>query len=304
MGTLAGKLGDSVFWRSRGQQRVRAYVPRSVSDVNYQAAKRQALFANMKSIYQWLPEPFKEASNLFRVGGNRYADFMRQYNMFDAPRDKAGFGSGRFLPVEAKLSNGTWGTRIYDYMTQVRALGVGDPQPVVQGIPLRLTGDAAGSDAWGDWSLQLIRQYSWLRNGDKMHVLLAWLRFDEDDWGMQDSALGFPFEYKYQIFKTLVIDEFTVAPISQMTDGMLTAGYVEEDDENIQALCIHPWVLRPQDYIWVSVVGAIMFERPGATRQQRFSPSTLVFDRSQLMILSPAGRSRWNEFAIRSFMTI
>lgn len=302
LGTLAGKLGDNVFWRAKGQQRVRTYVPRTEAMVGYEAAERRARFANLKGIYQWLPEPFKQACSLHRIGGNSYADFMMQYNSFNEERMRSTFGAGRFLPVNCKISNGTWGQELVTAVAPLRAnlSGVGHDQ--LLGMPIRLTGAAIQSDEWSDWSYQLIRQYSWLHEGDKMHVLFGWLRYDDTAWGEPDAVEGFPFAYNNVVYKVLTLDSLSSRTINELSDSLLYSAYDEADENNVQGLVIKPTILTRADYQWISIVAGLMFERPSAPRQQRYTPARLHYEHSQKMILNADARGRWNDYCTRSFM--
>lgn len=301
LGTLSGKLGDNVFWRTHGQQRVRTYFKREETHVGYEAANRRAQFANLKSIYQFLPDIFRQACNLYRVGGNPYADFMRQYTRFSQCRDKEGFGAGRFLPVNCSVSNGTFGCLVPVRCNNVFSLQ--QPESVeTLGLIIPLGGAAISSNEWGDWSSQLLSQYPWLRTGDKMHVMMAHVTFDIEPWGQADAVAGFPFAYSSMVYASLTIDPTSNKTIYGESNGVISGADADDDMLDVMGLC--PSLLNMPPDIWQdsSLVGAIMFERPTNTRQMRFSPSQLVYNRSQLEILSPTSRGRWNEYCTQSYM--
>lgn len=302
LGTLSGKLGDNVFWRTHGQQRVRTYFKREQYSTNYEQALRQSQFANLKSIYQWLPEPFRKACNLYRVGGNCYADFMRQYPAYSMGRDKAGFGQGRFLPVNCSLSNGTLAPAFDAMLGEVRGLVGTQVNPVIHGITLP---SASYDDQETDWSS--IQDYiktanPWIQDGDYLHIIMAWVFYNGTTWGEAYAVDGFPFAYSNIITARLKFDPNVFKTITELTNGNLCAAYNEETSNPRFAIGIHPNVLNVGDYNYVSIVGAVMVERPTNSRQRRYSGATLLYDRSQIKILNANMQSRWNEYAAQSYM--
>lgn len=305
LGTLSGKLGDNVFWRTHGQQRVRTYFKREVTQVGYEAAERQSRFANLKSIYQWLPGDFRKACNLYKVGGNPYADFMRQYNDYGMGRDKQGFGAGRFLPVECSISNGTFNVQCETRFQFAEAYIGSSPNPIIPAILIPMQNGIEGINSWGDFCDSLLSYYTNLREGDYMHILMSNVYWDEDEWGDASAVAGFPFTYGMTIHHKLRIDRHSqiVFDNSEVHGIAICGQYIGADDDIYYGgFGYHPDVIPPGQYNYYSIVGAIMFERPTNTRQQRYSQAKLKFNRSQLEILNTQMRSRWNDYAAHSYM--
>lgn len=305
LGTLSGKLGDNVFWRTHGQQRVRTYFKKEDVAVGYEAAERQSRFANLKSIYQWLPANFKQACNLYKVGGNPYADFMRQYNQFGMGRDKQGFGAGRFLPVECAVSNGTFNMTANTMFRQCTAFISGSPKPIVPALVLPCVDDNFDSNSWADFSTSLLETYKTLREGDYMHILLAYVFFDGDTWGNADYVAGFPFPYTGTKYFRLKIDVNSNITFNNTNSYQiwLCGGYMDDGNEKpCMGFSLANSVIPVGAYNYASVCGALMFERPTNTRQQRYSPAKLSFDRSQIKILSPQMQGHWNDYAASSYV--
>lgn len=307
LGTLSGKLGDNVFWRTHGQQRVRTYFKRDNMAVGYEAAERQSRFANLKSIYQWLPEDFKKACNLYKVGGNPYADFMRQYNEYGMGRDKQGFGAGRFLPVECSISNGTFNIFTPIDFKMVEQYGHTGVSPIVPGIVFPMQNGMEGVSGFGDFCDTLLQVYPQLREGDYLHILLAAVNYEATEWGEADYVAGFPFAYGNTRHYRFKIDRLsTINFVNNPEYGLkLCGGYFGDNEEKYYGGFCFDWEQIPVgDYNYYALIGAIMFERPTNTRQQRYSPAKLRFNRSQLEILSPTMRSRWNDYAAQSYVRV
>lgn len=305
LGTLSGKLGDNVFWRTHGQQRVRTYFKREVTQVGYEAAERQSRFANLKSIYQWLPDDFKKACNLYKVGGNSYADFMRQYNDYGMGRDKQGFGVGRFLPVECSVSNGTLNVPVQSRFAMCDAFIETSVTPVIPALVIPVEDSVGGLSEWGEMSYALLRTYKTLRPGDYLHILLAYVYYDTTHWGDADAVAGFPFPYSGTLHWRLKIDEDSDINFTQGNQYHIwqCGGNVDESDDKFYGgYGFAADILPVAAYLNVSVCGALMFERPTNTRQQRYSPSKLRFNRSQLEILSSRSQGSWNDYCSSSFM--
>lgn len=307
LGTLSGKLGDNVFWRAKGQQRVRTYVKRDRMAVGYEAGMRQSQFANLKSIYQWLPEDFKRACSLHRVGGNPYADFMRQYTAFSMGRDKRGFGLGRFLPVECSVSNGTFNVPVRTRFDFAEAYLDRNPSPLIPAILIPMDDGMEQTNDWAEFSRSLLYMYRNLREGDYMHILLGYMYWAGDTWGEADAVTGFPFAYISPLHLRLRIDKNSGIDFSEQYNlGVTMCGgiYGEAGDRYWGGFGFHPFVIPVEDYNYCSVVGTFMFERPENTRQQRYSPSVLRYNRSQIEILNTQAQGRWNDYAARSFVKV
>lgn len=302
LGTLSGKLGDNVFWRARGQQRVRLYFKKSDYAVNEEQSKVKAKFANLKSMYQWLPEPFKKACSLHKPGGNTYADFMRQYSQFDEYRDKEAWGPGRFIPVEAKISNGTLGTEI---KTEVSTMVSWDPdhaEEYTTGIMFDdMKIDIVEEDYWATISKGFIKVYPFLREGDILHILFSWFFYDYD-WGTSIFVDGFPFGYNNSLYATLTLNTRSSDTITDLTDGKFH--FAQCSTEYTEVMGIHPMYryFNSELYNKAAVVAGVMFERPGNTRQLRYTPAQLRSGRNPMNILSPAGQLAYRDLASHSYI--
>lgn len=302
LGTLSGKLGDNVWWRTHGQQRVRTYFKKSEYAVSYEAGERQSNFANIKAIYQWLPETWRKASNLYRVGGNPYADFMRQYMMYNQGRDKQGYGIGRFLPVNCILSNGTFGPAPNIKVVQVDSFERDYPNNQTLGVIFTDLEYEEEIRNIGDYTYALMAQYAYLREGDKVHVLIGFTRFLTQPWGQADVVAGFPFPYTQAIDITFTLDKNSTREFDGTTPYWLYAAKAPADEYYHPGFAIASQNLPMDCMENTSMVASVMFERPGNTRQQRFTPANLVFNRSQMYILSANSRATWNDYCAKSFM--
>ncbi len=299
LGTLQGKLGDNVFYRALGQQRVRAYFKREQYAVNQQQADYRARYSNLKAIWKWLPDPWKRACRTYRAGQTAFSSFMGQYINFTQPKDKFSTDTGRFLPVSAQLSKGTLGVTLN---THINELERGDSYDPGKGIGLRFSDAIDGIAAVKDYSSVFLQEYQGAKEGDILHFFLAWMQWDEGTWGDVYAAEGFPFPYNNSIYAKMVIDtEDTtlldnVSPTALygtnwITDSILDAGF-------------YPKTFGNGNYYasTMAFVGAILLERTSANRQQRFSSSVLQFDRSQMAILNATGKNVYNTFSVNSYM--
>lgn len=301
LGTLSGKLGDNVFWRTHGQQRVRTYFKRTETNVGYEAALRRAQFANMKSIYQWLPDIFKKACNMYKVGGNSYADFMQQYLGYTMTRDKYNFGAGHFMPVNCPVSFGTWNINFKTKLGQVVALNQNEDEVTTKGI---VFSDCEIDDSWVTvdmLSIYLLQYHPELREGDILHIMLGYIFWDALTWGQADAVEGLPFAYTGPYYAKIQLNTRNPKQIIEETNGLIMPCWSTGEVYDNLGFAISDNILPSDKVGSTSVVGSMMFERPQNTRRQRFTPAQLVFDRSQLDILSTRGKAGWRSYCAGTF---
>lgn len=301
LGTLSGKLGDNVWWRTHGQQRVRTYFKRTETNVGYEAALRRAQFANMKSIYQWLPDTFKQACNMYKVGGNSYADFMQQYLGYSMTRDKYNFGAGHFMPVNCPVSFGTWNINFKTKLDYAVGYNEESDEINTKGIAFSDMDIDDGLHQINIFSDYLLQYHPELREGDIVHFMLGYVYFDTIAWGQADAVQGLPFAYTGPYYASFRLDTKDDRYIVNATNGMFMPCRMAGVNFEYWGFALGENILPSDMQQFTSMVGAIMFERPQNTRRQRFSPAQLVFDRSQLMILSSNGRARWRDYCARTF---
>lgn len=301
LGTLSGKLGDNVFWRTHGQQRVRTYFKRTETNVGYEAALRRAQFANMKSIYQWLPDTFKRACNMYKVGGNSYADFMQQYRGYSMTRDKYNFGAGHFMPVNCPVSLGTWNVNFKTKLEQAVGYNEDDDEVNTKGIGFADMDIDDGLHQVNMFSDYLLQYHPELREGDIVHFMLGYVYFDTIAWGQADAVQGLPFAYIGPYYASFRIDTNDDRTIVVATNGMFMPCRMPGVNFENWGFALGENILPSDMQQFTSMVGAIMFERPQNTRRQRFSPAQLVFDRSQLEILNTNARAGWRSYCARTF---
>lgn len=301
LGTLSGKLGDNVFWRTHGQQRVRTYFKRTETKVGYEAALRRAQFANMKSIYQWLPDIFKTACNMYKVGGNSYADFMQQYLGYTMTRDKYNFGAGHFMPVNCPVSLGTWNVNFTTKLTQAVGYNEGGDEVNTKGIAFSdMDIDDGVTDIYM-FTDYLLQYHPELREGDIVHIMLGYVYFDTIAWGQAIAVQGLPFAYTGPYYTSFKLDLNDSRTIVEATHGMIMPCRMPGVTYEYWGFALGENILPSDMQQFTSMVGAIMFERPQNTRRQRFSPAQLVFDRSQLEILNTNARAGWRSYCARTF---
>lgn len=303
LGTLVGKIGDFVYWRTLGQQRIRAYWKRDTYHVSYELAIYQSQFANLRAIYSILPPPWREAVKSYKKGRTAYVDFMAQYKNFSQPKDRNSVGIGRLLAVPCAVSRGTLNVILNVAMEsrqpRINNVGVGNAQSCLTFIT-----KSSGSNlrTWNKISQALISEYPFLRNGDIIYFFVSWMTFFDLPWGQADAVTGFPFPYENMAYWARKIDTsdtynvFTSNDIPfYLTDdtvnGKYRFGWCPKALYNTSNISNH-----------YAAVGSVLVRRPGNTRTQQWSPASLVYDRSQLMLLSQAGRSTYDAFAVNSFV--
>lgn len=303
LGTLVGKIGDFVYWRTLGQQRVRAYWRRDTYRVSYELAIYQSKFANLRAIYSILPPPWREAVKSYKKGRTSYVDFMAQYKNFSQPKDRNSVGIGRLLAVPCAVSRGTLNVIMNVAMEQRRVLKPStSARPTLSCLTFLTSYPNMQPRTWGAFSRALLAAYPLLREGDIIYFFYSWMTFFDLTWGEADAITGFPFPYNNSVYWARKINSSDTYNLQTATDS---PWYVTDETYNGEyrcGLCPRDLYNTPNIAGHYAAVGSILVRRKGNTRTQQWSPATLVYDRSQLMVLSPTGRSTYDAFAVNSFV--
>lgn len=303
LGTLVGKVGDFVYWRTLGQQRVRAYWKRDTYRVSYDLAQYQAFFANLRAIYSILPPPWREAVKSYKVGRTGYVDFMEQYKNFRIAKDRDSIGIGRLLAVPCEVSRGTLNVIMDVAMEPRRVIKPStSARPTLSCLTFLTNYPNMQPRSWGAFSRALLAAYPLLREGDIIYFFYSWLTLFDIEWGTVQTVNGFPFPYDNMVYWARAIDSSDTYNLQTATDS---PWYVtDETYDGVYRCGLCPRALYNTSNIadHYAAIGSILVRRKGNTRTQQWSPASLVYDRSQLMILNQYGRALYEENAIQSFV--
>ena len=178
LGTAAGRIGDHVYFRRRGQQIIRVRVPAPVDRRSQRQGVVRAIFANGKNLWSLL-RPFVEPSwrgySRYGNAGNAFAHANRgQMPTASSTMSRDGYA----YPCTGLITNGS--LPVYWQYTEESLPNIVKPNSNI--ISMLFLGNAVEDnvETWGALSKALIAASSGAREGDIVHFLLYAYSYDED----------------------------------------------------------------------------------------------------------------------------
>lgn len=178
LGTAAGRIGDHVYFRRRGQQVIRVRVPAPIDRRSQRQGVVRAIFANGANLWTLL-RPFVEPSwrgySRFGNAGNAFAHANRgQMPTASATMSREGYA----YPCTGLVTNGSLPV-YWQYTTEVLP-DVTDSSKYAES--LLFVGNAVEDnvETWGALSRAIISASSGVREGDIVHFLLYTYSYDAD----------------------------------------------------------------------------------------------------------------------------
>ena len=178
LGTAAGRIGDHVYLRRRGQQIIRVRVPAPADSRSQRQGVVRAIFANGTNLWSLL-RPFVESSwrgySRFGNAGNAFAHANRgQMPTASVTMSRDGYA----YPCTGLVTNGSLPVS-WQYRTEM--LQAIDGTEVY--VPSMLFVGNAGSsnvETWGGLSSAVISASQGVREGDILHFLLYVYSYDNE----------------------------------------------------------------------------------------------------------------------------
>ena len=277
LGTLVGKLGDNVFWRTLGQQRVRAYFKKDSYPVNLAQAVAQSHYANCKAVYQWLPEIWRKACRDWRQGRTSFTCFMSQNEYVAGSMHKGRNGFGRFdfnqYGVNYRVSFGTLQvpTVVLDYFNNTTADA---NRRHVARTSLKFANATVTTVA--AFTNVLLQNNNALREGDIVHFLYAFSTQAMPGWNGALSLGTFPSPWTYRWQGYVKLDKSNNAQLSATMGAIKVMGKLYASDYSLAFYSNEVNSVYTAYPATSNALAAIMVERPSYPRSQRFSSAFLV----------------------------
>lgn len=178
LGTAAGRIGDHVYFRRRGQQIIRVRVPAPVDRRSRRQGVVRAIFANGKNLWSLL-RPFVESSwrgySRYGNAGNAFARANRgQMPTASATMSREGYA----YPCTGLVTNGSLPV-YWQYTTDVLPVMIDSSRNVES---LLFVGNAVEDnvETWSALSRAIIAASPGAREGDVLHFLLYTYSYDAD----------------------------------------------------------------------------------------------------------------------------
>lgn len=178
LGTAAGRIGDHVYFRRRGQQVIRVRVPAPTDRRSQRQGVVRAIFANGKNLWSLL-RPFVESSwrgySRYGNAGNAFAHANRgQMPAASAIMSRDGYA----YPCTGLITNGSLPV-YWQYVTDVLPVVV-DPSKNIESLLFLGNAVEADVETWGALSRAIVAASSGAREGDIVHFLLYTFSYDAD----------------------------------------------------------------------------------------------------------------------------
>lgn len=270
LGTAAGRIGDHVYFRRRGQQVIRVRVPAPIDRRSQRQGVVRAIFANGKNLWSLL-RPFVEPSwrgySRFGTAGNAFAHANRgQMPTASLIMSRDGYA----YPSTGLVTNGSLPIS-WQYKTELLQAIDGSQTYVPSMLFL---GNAGNSDVetWGDLSGAIISASKGAREGDILHFLLYVYSYD-DEWSPAGALSQVPSVVHYSRVldrndEGYVADMF---PLLRFDTKLVEVPYYQLYIQ-VSGLDI---VYEPSDYN-VGWALASYIERPSLSSKAAFTKSKFV----------------------------
>lgn len=178
LGTAAGRIGDHVYFRRRGQQIIRVRVPAPIDRKSRRQGVVRAIFANGKNLWSLL-RPFVEPSwrgySRFGNAGNAFAHANRgQMPTASATMSREGYA----YPCTGLVTSGSLPVN-WQYTTEVLP-GILDSSRTIESLLFIGNAVEDNVETWGALSRAVISASPGAREGDIVHFLLYTYSYDAD----------------------------------------------------------------------------------------------------------------------------
>lgn len=178
LGTAAGRIGDHVYFRRRGQQIIRVRVPAPTDRRSQRQGVVRAIFANGKNLWSLLRsfvEPSWRGYSRYGNAGNAFAHANRgQMPAASAAMSRDGYA----YPCTGLITNGSLPV-YWQYVTDVLPV-VTDPSKDIESLLFLGNAVESNVETWGSLSSAIIAASSGAREGDIVHFLLYTFSYDAD----------------------------------------------------------------------------------------------------------------------------
>ena len=277
MGTANGKLGDSVYWRQRGQQRSRAYVPQPKESATYDQSAVRSLFANQRNLYGWLPTQWRRFNDPWDGAKNSFSAFMEGYDRYGAsPMMKGRATPGRFMWEDQVVSIGT--------LTLPFTYEMSDDQPA-QGSSAKITGrptlvtnivlTGVSYTREGVLAADILANNSWLREGDVIYAIHDVCLNDIDFDSGYTALTALPLTFHRKAWSYIRLDPKSIRSLPTDSLPMI---FIAGNISGTKYLCMSNTNLNEGTFGTAGehpAIGAVVVGRPSNVKRQRYTFATL-----------------------------
>lgn len=277
LGTLVGKLGDNIFWRTKGQQRIRAYYKRTLTQIGERQANAQSKYANALAVYQYLPDAFRRACDSFRTGETSFSNFMKQTKSVSLFMHKGRSGFGRFdVMCHGEYYNVSMGTLAIDTdIKEIVHVNIDSNQRTLIAVTA-LFYAVSGLTTIAEISNELLSKNNYLREGDILHFLTGYATYESQGWHGPFSPSLAPSPWLIRTYGYIQLSKTNTASATTTLGEVLLHPHRYG---GVDMLAFGSYNNLREQAVTAetddNMVAAFMIERPSNFRSMRFTRSRL-----------------------------
>lgn len=281
LGTAAGKIGDHVYFRRRGQQIIRVRVPAPLDPRTSRQGVVRARFANSTNLWRVLRPVVGSswsAARRFGSQGNAWA----RHNRGQIPTISA--AESKFGSCYPALGLVTYGSLVTSLTYRFTETGSKDDGTYYSGVTLGYRMPRVAGLTVGALSTALLSADKFLHAGDELHFCVLTYEMNVPEASPISDPELVP-SFREQV---LVLDETSDVEYESVL-SLFTVTFATGPDGN-QTMSLRTSVadIEPDidDYrIWQAF--CVFVSRPGNPLYSRFSRSSLVMSYNQRIAVNP-----------------
>lgn len=281
LGTAAGRIGDHVYFRRRGQQIIRVRVPAPLDPRSVRQGVVRARFANSTNLWRVLrPIVGNSWSAARRYGsqGNAWA----RHNRGQMPTISA--AEAKFGSCYPALGLVTYGSLVTSLTYRFASEGSLEDETYRSGVALGYRLPALEGFTVGDLSRSIIAADGFLRDGDELHFCVLTYEMEIP----QPSPISTPTLVPSFRENVLVLDSASTEPFTPVL-SLFGLSFVTGDDgfDTMTLLTSIADIDPDVDSARVWQAFCVFAVRPTNPQYSRYSRSSLVMSREQRLAITP-----------------
>lgn len=281
LGTAAGRIGDHVYFRRRGQQIIRVRVPAPLDPRSVRQGVVRARFANSTNLWRVL-RPIVgsswSAARRFGSQGNAWA----RHNRGQVPTISA--AESKFGSCYPALGLVTYGSLVTSLTYRFTSEGSLEEDTYRSGVTLGYRLPTVAGFTIGDLSRSIIAADGFLRDGDELHFCVLTYEMEIP----QPSPIGSPYLVPSFRENVLVLDSASTEQVASALP--LFSLSIVSDDAGYDVATLLTSVADVDSDVDSSRVWqafCVFAVRPTNPQYSRYSRSSLVMSREQRLAIEP-----------------
>lgn len=281
LGTAAGRIGDHVYFRRRGQQIIRVRVPAPLDPRSVMQGVVRARFANSTNLWRVLRPVVGDSWSAARRYGSQGNAWAR-HNRGQMPTISA--AEAKFGSCYPALGLVTYGSLVTSLTYKFASEGSLEDETYRSGVTLGYRLPSIEGVTVGDFSRSVIAADGFLRDGDELHFCVLTYEMKIP----QPSPINSPSLVPSFRENVVVLDSASTASIASVLP-LFSLSLVTGDDGYDTATLLTSVAEIDSDVdssrVWQAF--NVFAARPTNPQYSRYSRSSLVMSREQRLSITP-----------------